>query len=85
MSTHRLCTTPRKIRLTIAVFLTHFGHVGLPTVTRDDRVDDEFHKIVDRAQSVQGTFNKPRSILDLYTPRFVKGVGAQKVGMCPVW
>jgi hypothetical protein len=48
-------------------------------------VDDEFHEVVDRAQTVQGTFNKPRSILDLYTPRFVKGVGAQKVGMCPVW
>ncbi|SPO27693.1 related to Meiotic expression upregulated protein 26 [Ustilago trichophora] len=46
-------------------------------------VDEEFHEIVDRAQTVQGTFNKPRSILDLYTPRFVKGVGAQKVGMCP--
>ncbi|KAJ1022699.1 hypothetical protein NDA18_005037 [Ustilago nuda] len=47
-------------------------------------VDDEFQEVVDRAQTVQGTFNKPRSILDLYTPRFVKGVGAQKVGMCPV-
>ncbi|SNX86036.1 related to Meiotic expression upregulated protein 26 [Melanopsichium pennsylvanicum] len=47
-------------------------------------VDDEFHEFVERAQTVQGNFNKPRSILDLYTPRFVKGVGAQKVGMCPV-
>ncbi|SPO32527.1 related to Meiotic expression upregulated protein 26 [Ustilago trichophora] len=47
-------------------------------------VDEEFHEIVDRAQTVQGTFNKPRSILDLYTPRFVKGVGVQKVGMCPI-
>lgn len=48
-------------------------------------VDEEFHEIVDRAQTVQGTFNKPRSVLDLYTPRFVKGVGVQKVGMCPIW
>lgn len=47
-------------------------------------VDDKFHAFVDRAQAVHGAFNKPRSILDLYTPRFVKGVSAQKVGMCPV-
>lgn len=48
-------------------------------------VDDTFHEIVDRARTSHGAFNKPRSILDLYTPRFVKGVSAQKVGMCPVW
>jgi hypothetical protein len=47
--------------------------------------DDELRDTVDRAQSVHGAFNKPRSILDLYTPRFVKGVGVDKVGMCPVW
>lgn len=46
--------------------------------------DEEFHLTINRAQSVHGAFNKPRSILDLYTPRFVKGVGPNKVGMCPV-
>lgn len=48
-------------------------------------VDHYFNEIVDRAQRSHGAYNKPRSILDLYTPRFVKGVGAQKVGMCPIW
>lgn len=28
--------------------------------------------------------NEPRSAYDLYTPRFVKGVGINKVGLCPL-
>ncbi|CDR98562.1 hypothetical protein [Sporisorium scitamineum] len=35
-------------------------------------VDEHFREIVDRAQRSYGAFNRPRSILDLYTPRFVK-------------
>ncbi|KAL4072006.1 hypothetical protein J3A83DRAFT_4238030 [Scleroderma citrinum] len=31
-----------------------------------------------------GVYNPPRSTLDLYTPRFVKGCGITKVGLCPV-
>jgi hypothetical protein len=31
-----------------------------------------------------GTYNPPRSAFDLYTPRFVKGRGADKVGLCPI-
>ncbi|KAF8955898.1 hypothetical protein BDZ97DRAFT_1672758, partial [Flammula alnicola] len=31
-----------------------------------------------------GLYNPPRSALDLYTPRFVKGKGVEKVGLCPV-
>ncbi|GLB42988.1 putative protein with domain of unknown function (DUF4451) [Lyophyllum shimeji] len=31
-----------------------------------------------------GTYNAPRWPLDLYTPRFVKGKGTDKVGLCPV-
>ncbi|KAF8907615.1 hypothetical protein CPB84DRAFT_1744530 [Gymnopilus junonius] len=31
-----------------------------------------------------GIYNHPRSPLDLYTPRFVRGKGAEKVGMCPI-
>ncbi|PWY98301.1 hypothetical protein BCV70DRAFT_207935 [Testicularia cyperi] len=38
-----------------------------------------------RASRALGAFNKPRSILDLYTPRFVRGVGVTKEGMCPIW
>jgi hypothetical protein len=31
-----------------------------------------------------GTYNPPRSPFDLYTPRFVKGKGTEKVGLCPI-
>ncbi|CDO70671.1 hypothetical protein BN946_scf184761.g9 [Trametes cinnabarina] len=31
-----------------------------------------------------GTPNSPRGALDLYTPRFVKGRGTSKVGLCPI-
>jgi len=28
--------------------------------------------------------NAPRSAYDLYTPRFTKGIGHDKVGLCPI-
>lgn len=31
-----------------------------------------------------GHFNLPRAIGDLYTPRFVRGVGRDKAGLCPI-
>ncbi|THH03405.1 hypothetical protein EW145_g6280 [Phellinidium pouzarii] len=31
-----------------------------------------------------GHFNVPRSVEDLYTPRFVRGVGRDKAGLCPI-
>ncbi|KAL5501155.1 hypothetical protein ACEPAH_9542 [Sanghuangporus vaninii] len=31
-----------------------------------------------------GHFNLPRSAEDLYTPRFVRGVGRDKMGLCPI-
>ncbi|XP_006457159.1 hypothetical protein AGABI2DRAFT_123026 [Agaricus bisporus var. bisporus H97] len=31
-----------------------------------------------------GTYNHPRSVFDLYTPRFVKGKGTGKLGLCPI-
>ncbi|KAF8152340.1 hypothetical protein B0H34DRAFT_724751 [Crassisporium funariophilum] len=31
-----------------------------------------------------GVYNPPRNNLDLYTPRFVKGKGVEKVGLCPI-
>ncbi|KAI0643214.1 hypothetical protein C8Q79DRAFT_977766 [Trametes meyenii] len=33
---------------------------------------------------LDGTPNPPRDALDLYTPRFVKGRGPSKVGLCPI-
>ncbi|KAH9846023.1 hypothetical protein C2E23DRAFT_879867 [Lenzites betulinus] len=41
------------------------------------------HRIlIPRAQD--GIPNPPRDALDLYTPRFVKGRGTSKVGLCPI-
>ncbi|KAF5348266.1 hypothetical protein D9756_010460 [Leucocoprinus leucothites] len=31
-----------------------------------------------------GTYNPPRNAFDLYTPRFVKGKGPGKLGLCPI-
>ena len=31
-----------------------------------------------------GIYNPPRDPRDLYTPRFVKGKGRTKVGLCPI-
>ncbi|KAL0579707.1 hypothetical protein V5O48_002271 [Marasmius crinis-equi] len=31
-----------------------------------------------------GTYNPPKGAFDLYTPRFVKGKGRDKVGLCPI-
>ena len=35
-------------------------------------------------KSPGGVYNPPYSVFDLYTPRFVKGRGTTKVGLCPV-
>jgi len=35
-------------------------------------------------KSPGGVYNPPCSVFDLYTPRFVKGRGTTKVGLCPV-
>ncbi|TFK51486.1 hypothetical protein OE88DRAFT_1552791 [Heliocybe sulcata] len=32
----------------------------------------------------EGTYQPPGSPLDLYTPRFVKGIGRTKMGLCPI-
>lgn len=32
----------------------------------------------------EGAFNPPRDVLDLYTPRYTKGISKTKTGMCPV-
>ena len=36
------------------------------------------------AEHPGGLYNPPRGALDLYTPRFVKGKGVEKVGLCPI-
>ncbi|KAH8105452.1 hypothetical protein BXZ70DRAFT_527243 [Cristinia sonorae] len=38
-----------------------------------------------RGSGLAGTqWNRPRDVFDLYTPRFVKGRGTQKIGVCPI-
>lgn len=34
---------------------------------------------------LDGTWNPPRSFLDLYTPRYVRGQGGMREGLCTVW
>lgn len=36
------------------------------------------------AEHPGGLYNPPRGALDLYTPRFVRGKGVEKVGLCPI-
>lgn len=37
-----------------------------------------------RSRHPGGIYNPPRDPRDLYTPRFVKGKGRTKVGLCPI-
>ncbi|KAN0060117.1 hypothetical protein ACQY0O_008091 [Thecaphora frezii] len=46
--------------------------------------DAELKEVVKRARKQFAPFNSPRSLLDLYTPRFCKGVGMAKEGLCPL-
>ncbi|KDN41619.1 hypothetical protein K437DRAFT_269651 [Tilletiaria anomala UBC 951] len=42
----------------------------------------------DRANTAKmtfgGTWNPPKSVFDLYTPRYVSGTGISKEGLCPI-
>ncbi|KAG9312586.1 hypothetical protein JVU11DRAFT_6983 [Chiua virens] len=46
--------------------------------------NEEFPLLSGDSKRVAGVYNEPRDALDLYTPRFVKGCGATKVGLCPI-
>ncbi|OCH84862.1 hypothetical protein OBBRIDRAFT_358373 [Obba rivulosa] len=46
--------------------------------------EEEQHPILAGQKISDASYNTPRDPFDLYTPRFVKGVGATKVGLCPV-
>ena len=49
------------------------------------RLDFELLTVGPDSNKISGaTFNEPRFPLDLYTPRFVKGTGREKVGLCPI-
>ncbi|KAA1471012.1 hypothetical protein DENSPDRAFT_892538 [Dentipellis sp. KUC8613] len=37
-----------------------------------------------KGKGTGATYNPPRDALDLYTPRFVRGSGREKVGVCPI-
>lgn len=57
--------------------ITNLGNIDDPTSFR-------FPLLSDNSKRPAGTYNEPRDALDLYTPRFVKGCGATKVGLCPI-
>ncbi|KAG8215803.1 hypothetical protein J3R82DRAFT_7712 [Butyriboletus roseoflavus] len=46
--------------------------------------DGKFPLLSADSKRITGIYNEPRDALDLYTPRFVKGCGATKVGVCPI-
>ena len=47
-------------------------------------ISPRFPLLSDNVKRPAGCYNEPRDALDLYTPRFVKGCGATKVGLCPI-
>ncbi|EMD35820.1 hypothetical protein CERSUDRAFT_96045 [Gelatoporia subvermispora B] len=63
-------------------------HQGFPLFYRRFAVSsitgEELHPVVAGQKMTDGSYNAPRDSFDLYTPRFVKGVGATKVGLCPI-
>lgn len=42
------------------------------------------HRLTPPGPLPGGHFNAPRSVEDLYTPRFVRGIGRDKAGLCPI-
>lgn len=46
--------------------------------------DDRHSCLSDLVAQPEGIFNTPVRLTDLYTPRWVKGIGRTKQGMCPI-
>jgi len=46
--------------------------------------DKQFHLIAERGSKTLGVWNEPFDLLDLYTPRWVRGHLAKKEGMCTI-
>ncbi|KAF7416186.1 hypothetical protein PC9H_002449 [Pleurotus ostreatus] len=53
-------------------------------IAADWNIPHSNHTAVFKKSHPGGIYNPPRDAFDLYTPRFVKGKGREKVGMCPV-
>ena len=49
-----------------------------------DEFFDDIRDVGGRATAKFGTFNPPKSLLDLYTPRYCRGTGCTKEGLCPI-
>ncbi|KAI6018143.1 hypothetical protein BKA83DRAFT_4318788 [Pisolithus microcarpus] len=55
-----------------------------PVSSRIQTADGIFVSLGSSSEHPGGQYNPPRSALDIYTPRFVRGCGTSKVGLCPV-
>ncbi|KAI6123004.1 hypothetical protein EV401DRAFT_2196124 [Pisolithus croceorrhizus] len=55
-----------------------------PVSSRIQTADGIFVPLSSNSEHPGGLYNPPRSALDMYTPRFVRGCGTTKVGLCPV-
>ncbi|KAI6144335.1 hypothetical protein BKA82DRAFT_2388383 [Pisolithus tinctorius] len=55
-----------------------------PVSSHIQTADGIFAPLSSSLQHPGGLYNPPHSALDLYTPRFVRGCGTSKVGLCPV-
>ncbi|KAI6127083.1 hypothetical protein F5141DRAFT_371747 [Pisolithus sp. B1] len=55
-----------------------------PVSSRIQTADGIFVPLSSNSEHPGGLYNPPRGALDMYTPRFVRGCGATKVGLCPV-
>lgn len=70
------------LRLADGKFVLFIGsHLG--ECSRSN-VSSRFPLLPADSKRIAGIYNEPRDALDLYTPRFVKGCGATKVGVCPI-
>ena len=67
------------------LFYRRFPVSSFQTRYASRRLDFELLTVGPDSNKISGaTFNEPRFPLDLYTPRFVKGTGREKVGLCPI-
>ncbi|KAG1750638.1 uncharacterized protein EDB91DRAFT_1108566 [Suillus paluster] len=48
------------------------------------QLDADEASLFNRFKHPGGIYNPPRDPRDLYTPRFVKGTGRSKIGLCPI-